>query len=79
MTRTLLAALALLLTAPRLSAHAAETSAWSTTFPAQTLATHLGDTPARYMVVPAGGEAPELTQAEQALTAALRAVARPRW
>jgi len=73
MTRTLLVALVLLLSAPRLSAHAAEASAWSTTFPAQTLATHLGDMPARYMVVPAGGESPELSQAEQALTAALRA------
>jgi hypothetical protein len=73
MIRTLPIALVLLLSAPCLSAHAAEASAWSTTFPAQTLATHLGDTPARYMVVPAGGESPELTQAEQALTAALRA------
>ncbi len=73
MTRTLLVALVLLLSAPRLSAHAAEASPWSTTFPAQSLATHLGEAPARYLVVPAGGESPEFTQAEQALTAALRA------
>jgi hypothetical protein len=72
MTRTLLVSLALLLSAPRVSAHAAEGSGWSATFPAQSVATHLGEAQARYMVVPAGDASPELAQAEQALTAALR-------
>jgi hypothetical protein len=73
MTRALLVVLVLLLSAPPLSAHAAEASPWGNTFRAKPLATHLGDKPARYMVVPAGGESPEFAQAEQALTAALRA------
>jgi hypothetical protein len=72
MKRTLLAAL-LMLSAPLSSARAAEASTWSDTFPARSLASYLGDTSARYMVVPAGAESPALTQAEQALTASLRA------
>ncbi|WP_257459569.1 hypothetical protein [Archangium lipolyticum] len=72
MMRPLLSALVLLLSMPLASARAAEATSWGTTFPANTLATHLGDAPARYMVVPAGAETPELAQAEQALAAALR-------
>lgn len=73
MARTLLFALVLLLSTAPASALAAEGSTWAATFPADSLATHLGDTTARYMLVPAGAEAPELTQAEQALASALRA------
>jgi hypothetical protein len=64
--------LLLLLCTPLSSARAAEGSSWSTTFIPATLAMYLGDTPARYMVVPAGAETPELTQADQALVVALR-------
>ncbi|WNG21591.1 hypothetical protein [Cystobacter fuscus] len=71
--RPLLLALALLLSAPGSSALAAEESTWSTTFPAESLATWLDAAPARYLLVPAGAESPALTQAEQALAAALRA------
>ncbi|QRK12544.1 hypothetical protein JQX13_22465 [Archangium violaceum] len=72
MLRTLLISLVLLLAVPRSSALAAEEASWNTTLPAEAVATYLDGPPARYMVVPAGTEAPELAQAEQALAAALR-------
>jgi hypothetical protein len=73
MSRTLLVAFVLLLSTAPASALAAEGSTWGTSFPADALATHLGDTPARYLLVPAGTDATELTQAEEALSSALRA------
>ncbi|QRO01711.1 hypothetical protein JRI60_23150 [Archangium violaceum] len=73
MSRTLLVAFVLLLSTVPGSVLAAEGSTWGTTFPADALATHLGDTPARYLLVPAGSDAPELSQAELALSSALRA------
>lgn len=72
MMRALLIGLVLLLSTAPSSALAAEESAWSTTLPADVLATYLDGAPARYLLVPAGSEAPELAQAEQALAAALR-------
>ena len=66
-------ALVLQFSLPSSLAHAAEANSWGTTFSAESLATHLGDTSVRYMVVPVGAKAPELAQAEQALAAALRA------
>ncbi|HEX8439740.1 hypothetical protein [Archangium sp.] len=73
MPRTLLVAFVLLLSTAPASALAAESSTWGTTFPADALATHLGDAPARYLLVPAGIASPELAQAELALASALRA------
>lgn len=71
MMRALLIAFVLLLCTGPVSA-LAEEGAWSTTLPADALATYLDDPPARYLLVPAGTEAPELAQAEQALAVALR-------
>lgn len=72
MKRTLLLVLVLSLSAPVSSALAAEGPSWSATFPANAVASWLEDPAVRYMLVPAGSEAPELAQAEQALAAALR-------
>jgi hypothetical protein len=54
-------------------ARAAEPSPWATTFTPETLATWLGSTPARCLVVPAGDDSPERALAQQALSGALRA------
>ncbi|HSP78764.1 MAG TPA: hypothetical protein VLQ93_09560 [Myxococcaceae bacterium] len=74
--RTFLISLFLLSSGILSSAHAAETSPWSISFHSEAVAGHLDDTPARYMLVPAGAETAELTQAEQVLANALRASGR---
>ncbi|MCP3138186.1 hypothetical protein [Pyxidicoccus xibeiensis] len=73
MMRLTLLAVLLMCAAPLSTARAGEAEAWASSFSPATLAPHLGDAPARYLVVPAGSEAPELTEAREALASALRA------
>ncbi len=74
--RTFLISILLLSSGVLSSAHAAETSPWSISFHSEAVASHLDDTPARYILVPAGTDAAALSQAEQALANALRASGR---
>ncbi|MFP2928553.1 hypothetical protein ACLESO_25835 [Pyxidicoccus sp. 3LG] len=68
----------LLAAVPLSSARAGEPDSWTSSFSTTTLAPHLGDAPARYLVVPAGSDAPELTEAREALAGALRASGKAR-